>query len=103
MGLLLYINMINFNDMSKDSKPVKFRFVITDDEDNVIEVLYETNKEYNSPEDPEWEDECYSKILEISKIYDLTDRENCPNIEIQINCNGFWELHESVIEYWASF
>ena len=57
--------MINFNDMSKDSKPVKFRFVITDDEDNVIEVLYETNKEYNSPEDPEWEDECYSKILEI--------------------------------------
>ena len=103
MGLLLYINTINFNDMSKDIKPVKFRFVITDDEDNVIKVLYETNKEYNSPEDPEWEDECYSKILEISKIYDLTDRENCPNIEIQINCNGLWELHESVIEYWASF
>ena len=63
--------------MSKDIKPVKFRFVITDDEDNVIKVLYETNKEYNSPEDPEQEDECYYKILEISKIYDLTDRENC--------------------------
>ena len=37
--------MIKYN--KKYDKPVKFRFVVLDDEYNVIEVLYET-KEYDS-------------------------------------------------------
>ena len=86
--------------MIKYSKPVKFRFVIVDDEDNIIEVLYESKKEYDSQWDPEWEDECYHKVLELDEIHHFTDYENCPNIAIQMRYNGFWKFHEDVINYW---
>jgi hypothetical protein len=86
--------------MIKYSKPVKFRFVITDDEDNIIEVLYESKKEYDSQWDPEWEDECYHKVLELDEIYHFTDYENCPNVVIQMCYNGFWKFHEDVVDYW---
>lgn len=86
--------------MIKYDKPVKFRFVIVDDYDNVIEVLYESKKEYDSQWDPEWEDECYHKVLELDEIYHLTDYEDCPNIAIQMRYNGFWKFHEDVVDYW---
>ena len=50
--------------------------------------------------DQRWEDECYHKVLELDEIYHFTDYENCPNIEIQICCNGVWKFHEDIIDYW---
>ena len=86
--------------MIKYSEPVKFRFVTTDDNDNVLEVLYETSKEYDSQWDPEWRKVCYHKVLELNEKYDFDDYENCPNIAIQMCYNGFWKFHEDVIDYW---
>ena len=86
--------------MIKYNKLVKFRFVITDDEDNILEVLYETNKEYNSQWDPEWSKICYHKVLELNEIYNFDDYEKCPNIAIQMYYNEVWKFHEDVIDYW---
>lgn len=89
--------MLKYN--KKYDNPVKFRFVVLEDEDNVIEVLYET-KEYDSKWDPKWSNVCYHKVIELNEIYDFDDYENCPNIEIQICCNGVWKFHEDVVDYW---
>lgn len=43
-------------------------FMGSDDVDNIIEVFYESKKEYDSQWDPEWEDECYHKVLELDDI-----------------------------------
>ena len=60
--------------MAKYSKSVKFRFVITDDNDNILEVLYETSKEYNSQWDSEWREVCYHKVLELNERYDFSQQ-----------------------------
>mgnify|MGYP003298705740 FL=1 len=88
--------------MIKDNRPVKFRFVVTDDNDNILEVLYETSKEYDSQWDPEWRKVCDHKVHELNEIYNFDDYENCPNIAIQMCYNGFWKFHEDVIDYWFS-
>lgn len=92
--------MIKYN--KKYNKPVKFRFVVTDDNDNILEVLYETSREYDNQWDPEWRKVCYHKVVELNERYDFDDYENCPNIAIQICCDGFWKFHEDVIDYWFS-
>lgn len=88
--------------MIKYSQPVKFRFVVTDDNDNILEVLYETSREYSSQWDPEWQKVCYHKVMELNEKYDFDDYENCPNIAIQMRYNGFWKFHEDIIDYWFS-
>lgn len=88
--------------MIKYNKPVKFRFVVTDDNDNILEVLYETIKEYDSQWDPEWRKVCDHKVHELNEICNFDDYENCPNIAIQMCYNGFWKFHEDVIDYWFS-
>lgn len=88
--------------MIKYDKPVKFRFVVTDDNDNILEVLYETTKEYNSQWDAEWRKVCHHKVLELNERYDFDDFENCPNIAIQMYYNGVWKFHEDIIDYWFS-
>lgn len=89
--------MIKYN--KKCDNPVKFRFVVLDDNDNILEVLYET-KEYDNKWDSKWSDVCYHKVIELNEKYDFDDYENCPNIEIQIYCNGVWKFHEDIIDYW---
>lgn len=91
--------MLKYNKI-KYNKPVKFRIVITDDDDNILEVLYEFKKEYDSQWDSEWSRDCYRKVLELDEIYDFDDYENCPNIAIQMLYNGFWKFHEDIIDYW---
>lgn len=86
--------------MIKYNKPVKFRFVITDDEDNILEVLYETSREYDSQWNTEWQRVCYQKVHELNEKYDFDNYENCPNIAIQMYYNGVWKFHEDVIDYW---
>lgn len=92
--------MIKFN--KKYNRPVKFRFVVTDDNDNILEVLYETSREYDSQWDPEWRKVCYHKVVELNDRYDFDDYENCPNIAIQMCCDGIWKFHEDIIDYWFS-
>ena len=92
--------MLKYNKMCDNR--VKFRFVVTDDDDNILEVLYETSREYDNQWDPEWRKVCYHKVLELNEIYDFDDYENCPNIAIQMCRNGFWKFHEDVIDYWFS-
>lgn len=86
--------------MIKYDKPIKFRFVIIDDEDNIVKVLYETSKEYDSQWDKEWSNVCYHKVLELNEIYDFDDYDNCPHIVIQMCYNGIWKFHEDIIDYW---
>ena len=92
--------MIKYN--KKCDNPVKFRFVVLTDNDNILEVLYETSREYDGPRDPVWRNTCYHKVIELNERYDFDDYENCPKIEIQICCNGVWKFHKNVIDYWFS-
>lgn len=78
---------------------IKFRFVIVDFEDNVIEVLHET-KEYSSPYDKEWLDEEYHLILEYAEKYNLADYNNpdVPIVEIHEFKNGEWKFRSDCTE-----
>lgn len=69
---------------------VKFRYVILDDYDNVIEVLLET-QEYNDRWDRKWLEDEYRILLDLDSKYNLTDYDNVPNMEVQIFKNGEWE------------
>ena len=78
---------------------IKFRFVELDDNDNIVKVLHET-KEYDNRWNNDWGNECYYKIIELSKIYNFTDYDNCPNISIEKFEDGEWRFFDSAVEYW---
>lgn len=78
---------------------VKFRYVILDDDDNVIEVLHET-KEYNDRWDRQWlKDEC-EILRDLDIKYNFTDYDNVPNMEVQIFQNEEWIYYSNPIEDW---
>ena len=78
---------------------VKFRYVLLDEKDNVIEVFHET-QEYSDRWDRRWMEDEYKMLLELDEKYNLTDYDNVPNIEIQIFKDGEWKYHSNIIEDW---
>lgn len=78
---------------------VKFRFVIVDDFDNVIEVLVES-PEYTDRWRKEWSDFEYQTLLELDNKYNFNDWENVPTIETQKFENGCWKFHSNTLEDW---
>ena len=78
---------------------VKFRHVILDDYDNVIEVLHES-QEYNDRWDRKWLEDEHRILMDLDSKYNFTDYNNVPNIEVQIFKNGEWRYHSNPIEDW---
>ena len=78
---------------------VKFRFVILDDYDNVIEVLHET-QEYNDRWDRKWSEDEYRILLDLDSIYNFSDYDNVPNMGVQIFKNGEWRYHSDPVDDW---
>ena len=80
---------------------VKFRFVILDDYDNVIEVLDES-PEYKDEWDRDWMEYEYRMILDLNEKYDFYhyDDDDCPLLETQIFENGKWKRHSDPIVDW---
>lgn len=78
---------------------VKFRFVILDDYDNVIEVLNES-PEYKDEWDRDWIDYEYRMILDLNEKYDFYHYDDCPLFETQIFENGEWKRHSDPIVDW---
>lgn len=77
----------------------KFRFVLTDDEDNILEVLYES-KEYDSRWCKEFSDDEYHTLLNLDATYNFYDYDNCPNIILEYFENGKWKYDTSAVEYY---
>ena len=78
---------------------VKFRYVILDDYDNVIEVLHES-QEYNDRWDRKWLEDEHRILLDLDSKYNFADYDNVPNMEVQIFKNGEWRHHSNPIEDW---
>lgn len=78
---------------------VKFRYVLLDEKDNLIEVLHETH-EYSDRWDRQWIEDEYRMLLELDEKYNLTDYDNVPNIEIQIFKDGEWRFHSDPVDDW---
>ena len=73
----------------------RFRYVMLDDEDNVIEILYES-KEY--PDKWKAEQERHEVLLDLNRKYDFYHYDECPNIEIHFFENGRWRYDSSAVE-----
>ena len=78
---------------------VKFRYVLLDEEDNLIEVFHET-QEYSDRWDRQWSEDEYRMLLELDEKYNLTDYDNVPNIEIQIFKDGEWRFYSDPVDDW---
>lgn len=78
---------------------VKFRYVLLDEKDNLIEVLHET-QEYSDRWDRQWSEDEYRMLLELDEKYNLTDYDNVPNIEIQIFKDGEWRFYSDPVNDW---
>lgn len=85
--------------MIKYNKPVKFRVVILDDYDNVIEVLNES-PEYSGKWDKAWLDYEHNLILDLNEKYDFYHYDDCPLLETQIFVDGKWKHHSDPIDDW---
>lgn len=70
--------------------PKQFRTVILDDEDNVIEVLYQS-RVYGQNETKAIEDDSYQQLMNLHHKYDLGDWENLPILEFQADWGKGWE------------
>jgi hypothetical protein len=88
----------NFKFKQNGSK-VKFRFVILDDFDQVIEVLHETH-EFDNKYDPDWSRVNYHWVLKLSEDYDFHEPDQVPNIETQIFVDGEWKHYSDPVEDW---
>lgn len=70
---------------------MKYRIVLTDDDDNIIEII---------KDNLENDDALYNAVYELNEEYDLSDYENCPYFEIQKLDGEEWRIDESVTVYW---
>lgn len=70
---------------------MKYRIVLTDYYDNIIEI---------TKDNLENDDALYDAVLELNKEYHLSDYENCPFFEIQKWDGEEWRFDESITVYW---
>lgn len=78
---------------------VKFRYVLLDEKDNLIEVFHET-QEYSDRWDGQWMKDEHRMLLELNEKYNLYDYDNVPNIEIQIFKDGEWRFYSDPVDDW---
>ena len=81
--------------MYKPPSVSQIRVVALDSEDNVTEVVWQSEK-FNPPVysfDNEW----YEGLKYTSSVYDMTDYENIPELEFQILVDNEWKYYSNVV------
>lgn len=76
---------------------VKFRYVILDDFDNVIELLYESG-EY--PNISSCQNDIYQMLLKLDDRFNFTDYDNCPLVIVQVFENSNWRYYSDAVVDW---
>ena len=76
---------------------IKFRYVILDDFDNVVEILYESS-EYPDRWDSKLSKEMYRVLLDLDIRFNFVDYDNCPNVVVQLFENGEWKHYSDAVD-----
>lgn len=76
---------------------IKFRYVILDDFDNVVEILYESS-EYPDRWDSKLSNEMYKVLLDLDIRFNFVDYDNSPNVVVQLLENGEWKYYSDAVE-----
>ena len=75
----------------------KFRYVILDDFDNVVEILYESS-EYPDRWDSKLSNEMYRVLLELDIRFNFVEYDKCPNVVVQLFENGEWKHYSDAVD-----
>ena len=83
---------------------VQFRLVRLDDNDNVVEVLYESKEYEPTDQFGEFGNDHYDVMMDFNAKYDFCDYDNCPLLEFQARRKStgdkWWFLSDPIDDYY---
>lgn len=70
---------------------MKYRIVLTDIDDNIIEIIKDNLED---------DDALYDAVYELNEEYHFSDYKNCPYFEIHEWDGEEWRFEDTVTVYW---